>query len=101
MSRRPAYDEGVATVVVLDNAHHSQHQHPHNQHHQHPNHASDNIYKSNLLSNDNVIAFASGVVIDDGVGASSSTNTPVAANQIPVQKSLNVGNNRFQNVSRR
>jgi len=96
----------VATVVVLDHPGENvqyaqqqyqqqyQHQQQQYQHQQQPN-----IYKSNLLSNENVIAFASGVVIDDG----SSVSAVAASPQIPVQKCLNVNtpSNRFQNVSRR
>lgn len=62
MSRRPAYDE-VDTVVVINE--------------QQPNARipQDSPYKSNLLSNDNVIAFASGVVIDDGSSVSATAST--------------------------
>lgn len=98
MSRRPAYDEGVATVVVLDHSGENVQQQYQYQNQQNQPNTNNNIYKSNLLSNENVIAFASGVVIDDG--SSVVTNSP----QIPIQKSMNVNTpsaNRFQNVSRR
>ncbi len=69
MSRRPAYDEVDTVVVLNDNTHQNYH----------PNTAAsakltptvDAPYKSNLLSNDNVIAFAAGVVIDDGSNTGS------------------------------
>ena len=97
MSRRPAYDE-VASVVVLDHPGGNGGGNP--QQHQQNSQNVSQPYKSNLLSNENVIAFASGVVIDDG---SATAAAAAASQQIPVQKCMNTAGvgNKFNNVSRR
>ena len=57
MSRRPASD-AIESVVVIASASPASLN-------------ADTIYQSNLLSNHNVIAFAKGVVVDDGSSAVS------------------------------
>ena len=57
MSRRPASD-AIESVVVIASASPASLN-------------ADTIYQSNLLSNHNVIAFAKGVVVDDGSSADS------------------------------
>ena len=102
MSRRPAYDE-VASVVVLEQPDRNNTQgNGAVQYHFQQNIPISQPYKSNLLSNENVIAFAAGVVIDDGSHLNQAAQQPVVntvAN--PSTTTTSMHTNRFQNVSRR
>ena len=73
MSRRPVGDEIASVVVIAAEAR--------------SNVMEQSVLQSNLLSNENVIAFAKGVVIDDG--SRNATNSIMQTKEDQVGYAVN------------